>query len=305
MSILTASLDYNCSLSIEICRSVTDDQCRSTPPPQPHSCSGALLHFDPSLPKPVPAVLGSGIDHCVGVLVDPSDGSLLYLTNLGNAAMPSIIGKVQYGTAVPATITMSPANQKVLVGAAATFVASGAGSPNLSYQWFVASADAPGVFTPIPGATGATYTTDALDISANGNQYRCTVTNALRTDTSAVASLAVLVGSLPVPVIDLPLNLSTYIGGTVINFAGHATDVDDGNLPASSLSWLVRFGHEDVSSQRFRCSVARRINPSILELTLFLLHSRFPPVAAPPSSHRPDSQHIHRHIHNAGDWRSG
>ena len=41
----------------------------------------------------------------------------------------------------------------------------------------------------------------------------------------------------PVPVIDLPTSGFTWHVGEAIDFSGHATDPEDGSLPAASLSW--------------------------------------------------------------------
>lgn len=47
----------------------------------------------------------------------------------------------------------------------------------------------------------------------------------------------------PNPVISAPLNSLTWKVGQTINFAGSATDAQDGNLPASALSWTFLINH--------------------------------------------------------------
>ena len=52
------------------------------------------------------------------------------------------------------------------------------------------------------------------------------------------------VGTAPVPVIDTPVVGTTYKAGDQISFSGHATDAEDGDLPASALTWEVLFHHD-------------------------------------------------------------
>jgi PKD repeat protein len=49
--------------------------------------------------------------------------------------------------------------------------------------------------------------------------------------------------SPPVPVIDTPASGLRWRVGDVISFSGHATDAQDGNLPASALRWSVILHH--------------------------------------------------------------
>ncbi|MBI2029731.1 PQQ-dependent sugar dehydrogenase, partial [Candidatus Gottesmanbacteria bacterium] len=52
------------------------------------------------------------------------------------------------------------------------------------------------------------------------------------------------VGNPPTPVISSPTTNSTFIAGETINFSGSASDVEDGSLADSTLTWIVRFGHD-------------------------------------------------------------
>jgi PKD repeat protein len=47
----------------------------------------------------------------------------------------------------------------------------------------------------------------------------------------------------PVPTIDTPASTVTWKVGDTINFSGHATDTQDGNEPASRLSWTLILHH--------------------------------------------------------------
>ena len=47
----------------------------------------------------------------------------------------------------------------------------------------------------------------------------------------------------PVPVIDTPSSAGSHPVGQVVSFSGHATDPDEGPLPASALSWTIAIEH--------------------------------------------------------------
>ena len=53
------------------------------------------------------------------------------------------------------------------------------------------------------------------------------------------------VGEPPVPTIELPAAGTTFRANDEIEFQGHATDPEDGELPTSSLTWEVAFHHDD------------------------------------------------------------
>ncbi len=52
------------------------------------------------------------------------------------------------------------------------------------------------------------------------------------------------IGSAPVPVITAPVTGTTFRAGDTINFAGSATDDEDGNIPAARLTWEIVFHHD-------------------------------------------------------------
>ena len=64
---------------------------------------------------------------------------------------------------------------------------------------------------------------------------------------SATDAVTINVGSTgptaPVPVIDTPVAGTTWKVGDVLSFSGHATDAEDGTLPASALSWDLVLQH--------------------------------------------------------------
>jgi Bacterial lectin len=80
------------------------------------------------------------------------------------------------GAGILLQITGQPVTQYVDVGAPATYQVTAVSSLPLSYQWFEA---APGssTFTPIPGATSATYTVDPTAVTQTGSTFYVVVSN--------------------------------------------------------------------------------------------------------------------------------
>jgi glucose/arabinose dehydrogenase/PKD repeat protein len=61
----------------------------------------------------------------------------------------------------------------------------------------------------------------------------------------AAAPIPIVSGnSAPVPSIGQPVNGSHYNAGDTIAYAGSATDLEDGAIPASGLSWTIVFHHD-------------------------------------------------------------
>ncbi len=63
-------------------------------------------------------------------------------------------------------------------------------------------------------------------------------------NTSLSAPITLSVGNRPVPSILAPATGAVFRAGDTITFAGAATDVEDGTLPASAFSWSIDFLHE-------------------------------------------------------------
>jgi YVTN family beta-propeller protein len=118
----------------------------------------------------------------VYVAISPDD-TFAYVTNLGDNTV-SRIGTLAAPLpgAAPAIATQ-PQSQSVPAGGSVTIAVAASGSTPLSYQWYFGG-------TPIPGATSASYAISSAQ-SENAGSYTCTVTNAVGTATSGVATLTV------------------------------------------------------------------------------------------------------------------
>jgi hypothetical protein len=90
-------------------------------------------------------------------------------------------------------ITEQPQNTTAQQGQAATFWAGVTNDyPAAAYQWMTNSTGGP--TNAIPGATSASYTTPALDMSYNGLNYSVVITNANGSTNSDPATLTVVSG---------------------------------------------------------------------------------------------------------------
>jgi hypothetical protein len=105
-------------------------------------------------------------------------------------------------TAIGPSITQQPVSRTVAVGQTATFTVVAAGTAPLSYQWQKNAAD-------IGGATSASYTTPPAALADNGAAFRCIVSNAAGSVTSAEAILTI--AGAPV-ITQQPVNDTVRVG---------------------------------------------------------------------------------------------
>ena len=88
-------------------------------------------------------------------------------------------------------VTTQPTSQTVAAGTAnVTFTAAATGSPTPTVQWLV-STNGGASFTPISGATSATYTIASATEGLTGNEYEATFTNTSGSVTTNPATLTV------------------------------------------------------------------------------------------------------------------
>jgi glucose/arabinose dehydrogenase len=191
-------------------------------------CAGFIKRFDPA--SRAVADFASGITSPVDLQVSAA-GDLYYLAR--NAG----VFRVRYTANSAPSITGQPASRTVSEGRSASFAVTASGSAPLAYQWQRGG-------TNISGATAATYTLASAQLSDNGAQFRCVVSNGLGSATSNTATLTVTADQPPTAVIDQPLGGTLYVAGQTIAYAGTGTDLEDGTLPASAFTWRVDFHHD-------------------------------------------------------------
>lgn len=206
-------------------------------------CGGEIRVLDPNNPGDV-EVFATNAAFPMNIEFGP-DGSLYYIARgAGAGGAPGTgtgsVRKIAFAADVAPSIVVHPNDQLVSAGYDASFTVSAAGTTPLSYQWQVSSG---GNFTNIAGATSATLDVSAVLLSDTGNQYRVVVANSLGSATSDAANLTVTVDTPPTPFFFTPTIGSSYRAGDLISFAGGATDLEDGVLSASDLTWQVDFHH--------------------------------------------------------------
>ncbi|MCO6045949.1 NPCBM/NEW2 domain-containing protein [Aeoliella sp. ICT_H6.2] len=175
-----------------------------------------------------------------------ADGSMYYIARGAGAGGAPGIGtgqvlKVEYAAAIPPQIIQQPGDVLASVGYDVTFNVSAAGSSPLEYQW---QRDNGGGFMDIPDATSSELVVPNVSLSDDDAQFRVVVSNGYGMETSAAAALDVTADTPPLAEIALPLEGTTYRAGDIIDFSGMATDAEDGELDAASLTWQIDFHHD-------------------------------------------------------------
>jgi glucose/arabinose dehydrogenase len=207
-------------------------------------CGGEIRVIDPDNPAAGVQVFASDAAFPMNIEF-ASNGSMYYISRgAGAGGAPGIgtgtVRKVQYTADVPPQIVLNPTDQLASIGQDATFTASAAGTTPLAYQWQRHNGTS---FVDIPGAVAASLTVPNVSLTDNGAQFRVVVTNGFGMATSPSATLSVTSDTPPTPVINLPPTGLTYRAGDAIVFSGSASDLEDGAMPASALSWKVDFHH--------------------------------------------------------------
>ena len=160
----------------------------------------------------------------------------------------SLPARLTVNEPVSPVILTSPANQSIIVGQTATFVASANGAAPLAYQW---QRQAAGTGTWSNLATGGSYggaTTQSLTVinaalAMNGDQFRCVVSNAAGTATSGVGLLTVAPPPVPPTIVTDPSPQSVTVGQTA-TFSVSATGTPTltyvwQRLAAGSGTWVT------------------------------------------------------------------
>ena len=139
----------------------------------------------------IPGATGASYTTPALTLTDSGSQYRSVVTNSAGTAT-SAAATLTVSLAAPA-ITQNPASASIVTGQTASFTVAASGG-NLSYQWQSQPSGAP-AFSNIAGANAATYTTPPLTLADHLTLFRCVVTNAAGSATSAAASVSVAVPS--------------------------------------------------------------------------------------------------------------
>ena len=193
-----------------------------------------------SIPQPATVVtFATGITSPVDLKVG-RNGSLYYLAR-GSGGATGVVRRISYSAETP-SITSHPTSKSVAPGASVTFSVRASGPAPLSYQWQRNGVN-------ISGATAQDYSLVAA-AGDNGARFRAIVSNSFGNVLSNEATLTVTSNRAPTGTITQPAVGTLYNGGSVISYAGTATDPENGTLPASAFTWRVDF-HHDTHSHPF------------------------------------------------------
>jgi glucose/arabinose dehydrogenase len=196
-------------------------------------CGGWIRKLDPAAGNSVVG-FATGITAPVDLKVS-DDGSLYYLAR-GSGTSTGVVMRVSRTNNAP-VISNSPTSKTVAPGASVAFGVTVSGTAPLRYQWQRNQVN-------IAGATGSQYNIASVATSDSGAKFRVIVSNDSGSATSNEATLTVTGNQVPLGQITAPATGAVYSGSDVINYAGTATDPEDGTLPASAFTWWIDFHHD-------------------------------------------------------------
>ncbi|MBL8163016.1 MAG: PQQ-dependent sugar dehydrogenase [Anaerolineae bacterium] len=169
--------------------------------------------------------------------LDVAPNGRLYYLSRGYGSNTGAVYDIFYSVgAQPPTITQHPQSQTVAVGENVTFTCGAQGGEPLSFLWQRNMVTV--------NARQSSYTVANVTMADNGAKFRCIVSNNDGSVNSNEATLTVINGKRPNAVITTPILGSTFQAGDTISFAGTATDVEDGTLPASAFTWEIIMHHD-------------------------------------------------------------
>jgi glucose/arabinose dehydrogenase len=205
-------------------------------------CGNWIHQFDPV--TKTETNFGSQLPgNTVDLKVDAA-GRLYYLSGAGTS--DGLVVRIDYSTQPPPppppppptgnppTIVSQPSSETLQAGQTAFFSVLATGTGNLTYQWQRNGRS-------ISGAVLSSYTLPGVKASDNGAVFSVMVSNSFGSVSSGGATLTVQSPQPPVPLISSPAAGSLFEGGQTIDFSGSATDPQDGQLPASALSWQIEW----------------------------------------------------------------
>ncbi|MGK4591826.1 PQQ-dependent sugar dehydrogenase [Amycolatopsis sp. w19] len=200
-------------------------------------CIWAMQTVDgqPNASRLVPFVTGVNVP--VQVLTGPG-GDLFYVA-LGSGELRRVShpgGTNRPPTAV-ATATPSSGPAPLTVRFDGTASTDPDAGDTLSYAWDL---DADGAYDDSSAADPTWTYTAAAAVDAG---LRVTDSHGASATTTVRVTVGNPEGLDPVPVIDSPAGTLTWSVGQTVSFSGRAVDAQDGQLPASALSWRLAIRH--------------------------------------------------------------
>ncbi|GAB3257234.1 fibronectin type III domain-containing protein [Nocardioides dilutus] len=169
----------------------------------------------------------TGVPDPVALTMGP-DGLIYYLSFTTGE-----INRIRYNGPVAkaaATPTNGPSPLAVSFSSAGS---SAPGGGTLSYLWDFGD-----------GATSTAANPSHTYTTSTPRRFTARLTVSTASGASSSDTVDVTVGSVPpTPTISAPTDGTTVLPGQTINYQGSATDLEDGPLPASALTWTVLLHH--------------------------------------------------------------
>ena len=154
---------------------------------------------------------------------------LLYMVDFSTGIVKRIVFQ---GPAAVASATPTSGYSPLSVQFTGSGSSDGLSRP-LTYSWAFGD-----------GTTSTQTNPQHTYVSSTVQTYNATLTVTNTASQSASVVVPITIGSLPpVPTITQPTSSAGVQPGAVINYAGTATDPDDGVLPPSALSWTILLHH--------------------------------------------------------------
>jgi glucose/arabinose dehydrogenase len=219
--------------------------------PYPAAYNGALFFADysrnciwaslPTTPGGLPSasnLITFGSNSATPVDLEIGPGNELYYVDHGGGTIRRIRyfpGNQPPTAVINATPTQGPVPLTVNFDATQSTDPDPADQGKLTYAWDFTN----------DGTTDSTAATPTFTYTTAGNfTARLTVTDTLGATNSTTVTISPG-NQAPTAVIDTPVVGTTWRVGSTITFSGHATDPQQGTLPASALSWQLRLQHCD------------------------------------------------------------
>jgi glucose/arabinose dehydrogenase len=194
-------------------------------------CSNWIRNVNPANGNAVTTFATQTVGTPVDLDVGP-DGNLYYLARSGG-----VVRRIAHTAGSPPVVTTPPASQTVALDESVTFSVAVSGTAPFTYQWQRNGTD-------ILGQTSSSYTLSMASALDSGARFRCRISNAYGTVTSAEATLTVINSRRPQASIDTPTDGALYNGGDTVSFSGSASDPEDGPLGGPAFTWQVDFHHD-------------------------------------------------------------
>lgn len=202
-------------------------------------CKGFIKVLDPENGEEL-ETFATDIARPLAFVVAP-DGSFYYLER-GNSggntsANRGALVKVSWTGDLSPHISTQPVSQEVSVGEDVTFSVEAGGQEPLTYQWFRNN-------ERMEDQHAEVITLREVGLEEDGSRFYVEVSNEFGSLHSDTVFLSVTENTPPQVVIE-QVSPDPYKAGDTIRVSGYAVDAEDGDLPASSLSWRINFHHDD------------------------------------------------------------